>query len=331
MSLSSGILVIVETAGGAARASSLELFGAAAQLRAAVGPTTALVVGHDVARVAEEIARLPTDQVLLVDAPPFAEPVAARMTRAVLAAWEQVQPAVVLLAATTLGRDVAALVAALRGVPHLVDVVTIEASETEFIATRPVYQSKLLTTVRTPRTRPVVLTVRSGAFRPPSATASAARIQPLSVELTASDERVRVSRMVEKPRSQVDLEHAPVVIVGGRGIGGPDGFALLEELAALLDGAVGCTRAVSDLGWRPHADQIGQTGKQVRPRLYLGIGVSGAVQHTVGMQGSETIVVINRDPNAPLVRQADFALIADWQEIVPRLIARLRERRERGA
>ncbi|MCS7051964.1 MAG: electron transfer flavoprotein subunit alpha/FixB family protein, partial [Thermomicrobium sp.] len=154
-----------------------------------------------------------------------------------------------------------------------------------------------------------------------------ATVESFAVALEAADERVRVTRMVEKPRGQVDLESAAVVVVGGRGIGGPEGFAQLAELADLLGGALGCTRAVSDLGWRPHYEQIGQTGKQVRPRLYLGIGVSGAVQHTVGMQGSETVVAINRDPNAPLVRMADFAAIGDWNEIVPRLIARLRGRR----
>jgi len=136
---------------------------------------------------------------------------------------------------------------------------------------------------------------------------------------------VTVTRLVEKPKGQTNLESAPVVVVGGRGVGSAENFRLVEELAAAIDGAVGCTRAVSDLGWRPHYEQIGQTGKNVRPKLYLGVGVSGAVQHTVGTRGSDTIVVINRDPNAPLVKMADFAIIGDLFDIVPRLTKRLRE------
>jgi len=325
-----GILLVVETSGAQPRPAALELFGAVSSVREALGPVTALVVGHNVAAAAAQVARLGATRVLVVDAPAFAEPVAERTARAVLTAWERVAPALVLLPGTTLGRDVAALVAAQRAVPHLVDVVALHVTSDEFVATRPVYQSKLLTSVRASRARPAVVTIRTGSFRPPDP-GEPAPIEPLQVELAATDQRVRVTRMVEKPRGQVDLESAPVVVVGGRGVGGPEGFGQLAELAELLGGALGCTRAVSDLGWRPHYEQIGQTGKHVRPKLYLGVGVSGAVQHTVGMQGSETIVVINRDPNAPLVKMADFAVIADWNEIVPRLIARLRERRGRSA
>ncbi|HEY8457879.1 MAG TPA: electron transfer flavoprotein subunit alpha/FixB family protein [Actinopolymorphaceae bacterium] len=325
-----GVLVVIETSGGQPRPAALELCGAAQAVREALGSATALVVGQGIGAAAESVGRLGVARVFTVDAPEFAEPVAERVARAVLAAWERLDPALVLLPGTTLGRDVAALVAARRGVPHLVDVVALEVTADELVVTRPVYQSKLLTTVRASRTRVAVVTVRSGSFRPPEPGEPVA-IERLPVELEDADRRVRVTRMVEKPRGQVDLEGAPVVVVGGRGIGGPEGFEQLAALAELLGGALGCTRAVSDLGWRPHYEQIGQTGKQVRPKLYLGVGVSGAVQHTVGMQGSETVVVINRDPNAPLVKQADFAVIADWNEIVPRLIARLRERRGRFA
>ncbi len=322
-----GTLVVVETSGAQARPTALELFGAAQALREALGPVTALVVGQGIAPAVEQVARLGVDRVLTVEGPVFADPVAERMLRAVRAAWESVRPSLVLVPGTTLGRDVAALLAAQQGLPYLVDVVMLGATADEIVATRPVYQSKLLTTVRASRSRTVVATLRAGSYRPPEPREPAGTVEPLPVDVSADAQRVRVTKMVEKPRGQVDLESAPVVVVGGRGIGGPEGFAQLAELAELLGGALGCTRAVSDLGWRPHYEQIGQTGKQVRPKLYLGVGVSGAVQHTVAMQGSETIVVVNRDPNAPLVKMADFAVIADWNEIVPRLIARLRERR----
>jgi len=215
---------------------------------------------------------------------------------------------------------------------HLVNCVRVEIADGAIEATRPVYQDKLLTRVRTPRGQRVFLTLRSGAFAAPETDVRRkVPIEPITVSFSEADLAVAVTGLVEKPTGAIDLESAPVVVVGGRGVGSADNFRLIEELAEALSGAVGCTRAVSDLGWRPHYEQIGQTGKNVRPRLYLGVGVSGAVQHTVGMRASDTVVVINRDPNAPLVKMADFAVIADLFEIVPRLTRRLRELRADGS
>ncbi len=323
------VLVVVETVGSEARPASLELFGAGRPLADRLGgELVGLVIGSGVQRVAELAGHLGADRVLLADDPALGEPVAARAARAVEAAIAASDPALILLPATTLGRDVAPLLAATFRAAHLVNCVRIEVDDETVTATRPVYQDKLLTTVRAARSQRVFVTVRSGAFAVPEAQPGLqVPIEQLAVSLTDADRAVVVTQLVEKPKGMTNLENAPIVVVGGRGVGSAENFRLVEELAAALDGAVGCTRAVSDLGWRPHYEQIGQTGKNIRPKLYLGVGVSGAVQHTVGMRSSDTIVVINRDPNAPLVKMADFAIVGDLFEIVPRLTKRLRELR----
>lgn len=324
-----GVLVFVELAGSEPRGVALETLGAAAHVAGTLGEVTALVIGHECHAVAERIGQYGPSRVLVVDDPAFAAPVAGPYARALEAAVAATEPALVLLPATTLGRDIAPIVATRLGAPHLVECMSLTVEDQTITATRPVYQGKLLTMVTAPRDTVVFATVRAGAFKAPTPDeAKQATIERMTVTLDAADQRAAVTGLAPKGRGGTALESAPIVVVGGRGIGGPQGFALLEELAAALGGAVGCTRAVSDLGWRPHDEQIGQTGKQVSPKLYLGVGVSGAVQHTVGMRGAEVVVAINRDPNAPLVQMADFAIVADYNEIVPRLTKRLQELRE---
>jgi electron transfer flavoprotein alpha subunit len=323
------VLLVTETAGAAARSASLELFGAGRPLADQLGgELVALVMGSGVQGVAEVAGQLGADRVLVADLPALGEPVAARAARAVEAAIQVCDPELVLLPATTLGRDVAPLLAARYRAAHLVNCLRVEIERDAIEAIRPIYQDKLLTRIRTPRGQRVFLTLRSGAFAAAEPDPSrVVPIEPLIVSFSDADLAVAVTELVAKPRGVIDIESAPVVVVGGRGVGSAENFRLVEELAAALSGAVGCTRAVSDLGWRPHYEQIGQTGKNIRPKLYLGVGVSGAVQHTVGMRASDTIVVINRDPNAPLVKMADLAVIGDLFEIVPRLTRRLRELR----
>lgn len=325
-----GILLVIETSDGAIRATSLELFGAGRGLAdEAGGPLVGVLIGHDLGPAVDQAARLGADRVLVADAPGLAQYTTDGYARAVEAAIEIVHPAAVLLAGTTSGRDVAPFLAAKRGAAHLVDCMRVSRAGGAFTGVRPVYQGKLLSEVRVSGgTSPVFVTVHAGAFAPPEPRAERpAEISPLEVGFALADIRVEVAGMVQAPAGPTNLEAAAVVVVGGRGLGEAANFSYVEELAAVLDGAVGATRAVTDLGWRPHYEQVGQTGKTVAPSLYIGLGVSGAVQHTVGMRGSETIVAINRDPDAPIFKLADFGIVGDVFEIAPKLTQRLRELR----
>jgi electron transfer flavoprotein alpha subunit len=169
--------------------------------------------------------------------------------------------------------------------------------------------------------------VRSGSFAKPEVTGSGPEPEALAVAFAPDDLRVTVRETAEKELGPANLEAAEIVVSGGRGLKEPENFRLVEELAAALDGAVGATRAVVDAGWRPHYEQIGQTGRTVAPRLYLAVGISGAVQHNVGMQGADYIVAINRDPDAPIFKLASFGIVGDLFDVVPALTADVRAAR----
>jgi electron transfer flavoprotein alpha subunit len=170
-----------------------------------------------------------------------------------------------------------------------------------------------------------LLTVAPHAVQAEEAPASKLAINAFTPTLADKDFRVRVTGRVEAAAGKISLAEANVVVGGGRGVGSAEGFKALEELAELLGGAVGCSRAVTSLGWRPHADQVGQTGTRIAPEIYIACGVSGAIQHMVGAKGAKHILAINTDPDAPIVAQADYAVIGDLREVVPALSAEIRK------
>ncbi len=204
----------------------------------------------------------------------------------------------------------------------LSDCVSLRREGSALIGTRPVYQGKLLadTTLAGDSTSYAVL--RGGVVEPAAAGTPGA-VNQLDVTLVEDGLRVELVEVNVPPVGAVDLQGADAIVAGGRGVGSAEGFEALDKLASVVGGAVGATRAVTDLGWRPHYEQIGQTGKTVKPRLYFAIGISGAVQHVVGMQSSETVVAINRDPDAPIFKLAQIGIVGDLNEIVPALIAEL--------
>jgi electron transfer flavoprotein alpha subunit len=174
-----------------------------------------------------------------------------------------------------------------------------------------------------------LLTVAPHALAAEAATAPVEwTLNVVTPALADKDFRVRVTGRVEAGRGKVSLADAKVVVGGGRGVGSADGFQILEELAALLGGTVGCSRAVTSLGWRPHSDQVGQTGTRIAPEIYIACGVSGAIQHMVGAKGAKHILAINTDPEAPIVTQADYAIIGDLLQVVPALSAEIRKTRD---
>jgi electron transfer flavoprotein alpha subunit len=331
--MAAGVLVVIETSAGEVRDTALELLTPARDL-AQGGPVTALVLGSGIPEGAEQVAARGADRTLYVDAPALARYTTDGYTKAVEAAIAEVQPQLVLFAGTTAGRDLGPYIAARAGANCLSDCTALAWDGADLVATRPVYQGKMLTQVRLTPTGTAFAVLRGGAFPAPEATGSGSSgssgsAEALAVDIAEDDLRVKLTGVAEKPAGGANLEQAETVVVGGRGVGSAEGFAMLEELAAALDAPIGATRAVTDLGWRPHYEQIGQTGKVVKPKLYIGIGVSGAVQHLVGMQNSETIVAINRDPDSPIFKLASIGVVGDLNEIVPALTAAVKAARGR--
>ncbi len=222
----------------------------------------------------------------------------------------------VVFAATATGKDLAPRVAAKLGVGVAADLTDVTADGSGFLVTRPVYAGKALLKVKV-TSQPAVLSLRPNVFTPDERAAS---VTPETLPVTSSG-RVRVREIKAAPAGTLDVAEAQVIISGGRGLKEPANFKVLEELAHAFGGqaAVGASRAVVDAGWRAHADQVGQTGKTVSPSLYIAVGISGAIQHLAGMRTAKVIVAINKDKDAPIFKVADYGVVGDLFEIVPKL------------
>lgn len=230
---------------------------------------------------------------------------------------------IVILGATSMGKDLGPRIAAKLGCPLAPDVTAITA-DAEIVVTRPVYSGKAYYTLRI-TARPSVVSVRPNAFTPVEA-ARAGVVEEVAPG-DAGSYRATTTRVKEPERGTLDVAEASIVVSGGRGLKGPEHFHLIEELAEVVGGAAGASRAVVDAGWRPHSEQVGQTGKTVSPNLYFAIGISGAIQHLAGMRTSKVIVAINKDRDAPIFKVADYGIVGDLFEVVPRLIEELEKQR----
>ncbi len=203
----------------------------------------------------------------------------------------------------------------------------IDAQNGCLLQTRPAFGGNIMATIVTAHHRPQMATVRPGVMQAVHSEERIGQVVAVETRPDSGDDCVQVLKTIAKPGSGVQLEKAPVIVSGGRGLQGPDNFRMLSELAELLGGQVGASRAAVELGWIEHPHQVGQTGKTVKPRLYIACGISGAIQHLAGMQQADVIVAINRDPYAPILKIAHFALIGDVHKIVPELIAQLKAQR----
>ncbi len=325
---SGNILVVGEAAAdGSPRPVSWEMLTVARQVASELGngDVIGLFIGAGIASVARTWGSGGADRLLVADDEGFAglmpSAAAAALTRAIAAA----DPAVVLVPGTTAGRDYAPLVAARLGVGLAADCVSFAVEDGALVATRPVLGGRALTRITFAGDGPVMVTVRSGSFAKAEPGLTEPVIEALDVALTPEDQRVSLVETTPKGTGASRLDSAEVIVSGGRGLMEPAHFAIVEELAEAFGAAVGATRAVVDAGWRPHHEQIGQTGKTVAPRLYVAVGISGAVQHNVGMQGSDYIVAINRDPDAPIFKIASFGIVGDLFEVIPALSAEVRD------
>jgi electron transfer flavoprotein alpha subunit len=257
--------------------------------------------------------------------PVLASPLPQPRVDALAALVDQTAADTILFAASVLAADVAAGLAARLGAGLNWDLTDLRLDGDALVGVRPALGDTVVADVGWTGA-PRIGLVRSGAFDPPEPDGSGA-VEPFTVTFRDFSTRARMVEQAHEETSGPSIEDADVIVAGGRGLGRPDNFALCEELARELGGAVAATRAVVDAGWYPYSAQVGQTGKSVSPKLYVACGISGAIQHKVGMQSSGTIVAINKDPNAPIFDFADVAVIGDVEQILPRLTELVRARK----
>jgi electron transfer flavoprotein alpha subunit len=312
------ILLVTSHANGKLAKASYELAGAA-RASGREGPITAL--GSGVAAVAAEAARI-ADQVLVADHPGLSHYDPEVWSAAVAQVAQEGEAHTILIAGSRGGREYSPRVAVKLNAPLLEDAMSLHDSAGKLIAERLSFLNRVSETIEA--SGPVVVvSVKPGVFAP--AAVSDTMADQFDVDLELPHARVKVTDRIKEKSDRVPLTEADVVVAGGRGVGSPQGFTtLVVGLADQLGAAVGATRAVVDAGWRPYAEQVGQTGKTVQPKAYFAIGISGAVQHLSGMNRSKCIVAINKDADAPIFKFADYGIVGDVQEIVPALIEQLR-------
>ena len=289
-----------------------------------------VVLGDQLEALAEELAKYPVDKVYLYDHPRLARFRPEPYTRVLSHLARTYKPEIVLAGATTTGRSFLARVATDLYTGLTADCTGLEIGEDGLLyQTRPAFGGNIMATILCPYTRPQMSTVRHKVMQAVEpgdvARAEIIRVPPLE-QLLAS--RVEIVDFVRDVSQQVNIVDADVIVSGGRGMGKPENFAILKELADELGGAVGSSRAAVDAGWMPYPHQVGQTGKTVCPKLYIACGISGAVQHLAGMSSADCIIAINRDPEAPIFQVADFGFVGDAVAVVTELLKQIRQARK---
>lgn len=279
---------------------------------------TAVILGKNIAPLAQEIVRFGVNQVIVVDNPDLEFYTSDGYGSVLEHLAKEHQPNTIVLSATSLGKDLAATLAARLETALLQDCTNIDFDENgNIIATRPIYAGKALATIKASTEKPIVISIRPrAAGQQPEMNRDG---QIVVAQLTPQELRMKVKEVVKMVTKTIELTEADIVISGGRGMKGPENFALLEELAMVINAAVGASRAAVDAGWRDHQFQVGQTGKTVAPSLYIACGISGAIQHLVGMINSKCIVAINKDPEANIFKIADYGIVGDLFQVVPLL------------
>ena len=318
-----GIMTFVQQAEGTVSPVSLELIGKARELG---GPVTAVLPGSNMGHLAGELIAHGADRVVVIDDPALAVYTTEYFTQALCAAVNSYPPDILLIGATAIGRDLGPRVAARLHTGLTADCtgLEIDPDSGNLLMTRPAFGGNLMATIICPEHRPQMATVRPGVMvRALRDENRQGEIIHLDVKLQTNRRCVTVEEVIMKRSKKVDIQQARVLVSGGRGVGSAEGFKLLEELAKALGGEVAASRAAVDAGWLDKDSQVGQTGKTVRPGLYFAIGISGAIQHLAGMEESDYIIAINKDPQAPIFSVADAGIVGDYSRILPKLIEEL--------
>lgn len=323
-----GVWVFVEQSQGRPLRVGLELLGKAQDLAKDLNQeVSAVLLGKEIKALAHELLEYGAKKVYCVEDPQLETYSTLAYTRIISDLVREHKPSILLLGATLVGRDLAPRLSRRLGAGLTADCteLSIDPQEKLLLQTRPAFGGNIMATIANRFSRPQMATVRPGVMEIKKVQVPDGEVIVVDKRPDLKDLLLQVVRSVKEPKGRTNLEEAKVIVAGGRGVGDKEGFRLIEELANVLGGEVAGTRVAVEEGWITQDRQVGQTGVTVRPELYIACGISGAIQHRAGMMNSRYIVAINKDPNAPIFQVADWGLIGDLHEIVPKMIVRLRE------
>ncbi|MGI6546668.1 MAG: electron transfer flavoprotein subunit alpha/FixB family protein [Fastidiosipilaceae bacterium] len=319
-----GVWVLAEQRGGTVMSNVFELLNEGRRLADDLGvELAALIAGHNIKSQVDTLFHSGADKVYVVDSPLLEEYTTDGYTKVIYDVILEYKPEIVLIGATAIGRDLGPRLASRLNTGLTADCtqLDIDLEKRQLQQTRPAFGGNLMATILTPDRRPQMSTVRPGVFLKAYVDESrTGEVVNVKTNLKAEDIHTVVKQVVKHARKAVDLPSAQVIVSGGRGLGGPEGFKLIEEFAEAAGGVVGASRAAVDAGWITSDHQVGQTGTSVRPTIYFACGISGAIQHLAGMQDSDCIVAINKNADAPIMKVADYAIVGDLYKVIPLLI-----------
>ena len=331
-----GVYVFAQQVDNEISGIAYELLGKGKELAAKLNEeVTAVLIGHDVKGLADKLAEYGADKVIVVDDPELKEYRTEPYAHALSSVINEFKPDIVLVGATAIGRDLGPTVSARVAKGLTADCTVLEIGDFPLVAipgkedeqkhnqllmTRPAFGGNTIATIACPDNRPQMATVRPGVMQKIEPIVGAkANVIEYNPGFTPNDRYVEIKEIVKAVSDTVDIMDAKILVSGGRGVGSAENFKILEDLAEALGGSVSCSRAVVDSGWKPRDLQVGQTGKTVRPNLYIACGISGAIQHTAGMGEADIIIAINKDEDAPIFDVADYGIVGDLNKIVPQL------------
>ncbi len=319
---------------------SFELLGEAKKLASVLNEkVVAVLIGSDVKGLADSLAEYGADKVIVVDDPELKEYRTEPYAHALASVINEFKPEIMLVGATAIGRDLGPTVSARVATGLTADCTSLDIGDFPLVAvpgkeqkhnqllmTRPAFGGNTIATIACPDNRPQMATVRPGVMQKIDPIKGAkAEVVEFNPGFTPDNRYVTIKEIVKAVSDTVDIMDAKILVSGGRGVGSPENFKILEDLAAAVGGEVSCSRAVVDSGWKPKDLQVGQTGKTVRPHVYFAIGISGAIQHVAGMEESDIIIAINKDEDAPIFDVADYGVVGDLNKIVPQLTESIRK------
>ena len=329
-----GVYVFAQQVDNEISSIAFELLGKAKDLANDLNTdVTAVLIGSEVKGLADQLAEYGADKVIVVDDPELKEYRTEPYAHALASVINKYKPEIMLVGATAIGRDLGPRVSARVATGLTADCTVLEIGDfplqavpgqeqlhNQLLMTRPAFGGNTIATIACPYNRPQMATVRAGVMQKIDPVKGAkAVVEEFNPGFTPDNKYVEILEVVKSVVETVDIMDAKILVSGGRGVGSPENFKILEELAAVLGGTVSCSRAVVDSGWKPKDLQVGQTGKTVRPNVYFAIGISGAIQHVAGMEESDIIIAINKDADAPIFDVADYGIVGDLNKIVPKL------------